>query len=353
MEVVEEPCGEVVGNEALQIGMKRGKGRLSNIELLRILAIVMIVMMHGAGSLLGTTYLPNRIGLTAINSVGNMGVTTFMLISGYFGIHFRWSRLWSIWAMALFYSLVVFAVDVFSDSFSWLSLYHAITPVTSRRWWFLTCYVVIFCLAPFLNRAVTGLSKRQMEALLGVLLFFFVVSPTFLRNTLTNDMEGKGLPNLILAYLAGQYLAHYELPAVLLRHCGKLFVASVLLTFTASFAVGTVSPRATILFCKDNNVLMVAGAVFLFCWFRQHTFHSAVVNELAGFVFPLYLVNYSVLHYFRQSLIDRTDQLDFWSVYLMVLVTTVLVALVVELVRRLTLSRVVDYVDRRISVYDR
>lgn len=40
MEVVEEPCGEVVGNEALQIGMESGKGRLSNIELLRILAIV-------------------------------------------------------------------------------------------------------------------------------------------------------------------------------------------------------------------------------------------------------------------------------------------------------------------------
>ncbi|MDE6002361.1 MAG: hypothetical protein K2G76_02560, partial [Prevotella sp.] len=49
--------------------MERGKGRLSNIELLRILAIVIIVMMHGAGCLLGTTYLPNRIGLTAVNSV--------------------------------------------------------------------------------------------------------------------------------------------------------------------------------------------------------------------------------------------------------------------------------------------
>lgn len=170
--------------------------------------------------------------------------------------------------------------------------------------------------------------------------------------------RGKGrLSNIellrILAYLAGQYLVHYELPAVLLRHCGKLFVASVLLTFMASFAVGIVSPRATILFCKDNNVLMVAGAVFLFCWFRQHTFHSAVINELAGFVFPLYLLNYSVLHYFRQSLIDRIEQLDFWPVYLMALATTVLVALAVELVRQLTLSKVVDDIGRRISVYDR
>ncbi|MDE6646983.1 MAG: hypothetical protein K2K03_03975, partial [Prevotella sp.] len=72
-----------------------------------------------------------------------------------------------------------------------------------------------------------------------------------------------------------------------------------------------------------------------------------------GFVFPLYLVNYSVLHYFRQLLIDRTDQLDFWPVYLMASVITMLVALAVELVRRLTLSKAVDYIGRRISVYDR
>ena len=71
------------------------KERLSNIELLRLLAILFIVMMHAAGLLIGTDHLPNRIVLTAINAVGNMGVTVFILISGYFGIHFRWSRLWT------------------------------------------------------------------------------------------------------------------------------------------------------------------------------------------------------------------------------------------------------------------
>jgi len=88
------------------------KERLSNIELLRLLAILFIVMMHAAGLLIGTDHLPNRIVLTAINAVGNMGVTVFILISGYFGIHFRWSRLWTFWAMALCYSLLEYAIIV-------------------------------------------------------------------------------------------------------------------------------------------------------------------------------------------------------------------------------------------------
>lgn len=330
-----------------------GKERQSNIELLRLVAIFLIVMMHAAGSLIGTDYLPNRIELTAINAVGNMGVTVFMLISGFFGIHFRWSRLWTIWAMALCYSLLELCAGVWmSGCFSVEALYHALTPVTSRHWWFLTCYVVIFCLSPFLNRAVTGLTRRQMEWLLGVLLFFFVVSPTLLRNSLTDDMGGKGLPNLITAYLTGQYLRHYPLPERWVRHSGKWVLACVSLAFVLSLAAGSVKPQATILFCKDNNLLMVAGAIALFCWVCQHTFRSSLVNKLATYVFPLYLLNQTILWWFHSILGTHTYSGLFWGYYVAALAAVVASTLVVEWLRRRLLSKAIDAVARRIRVYD-
>ncbi len=329
------------------------KERLSNIELLRLLAILFIVMMHAAGLLIGTDHLPNRIVLTAINAVGNMGVTVFILISGYFGIHFRWSRLWTFWAMALCYSLLEYSIIVGTTGvFSPQDLYHALTPVTSCHWWFLTCYVVIFCLSPFLNRAVTGLTRRQMEWLLGVLLFFFVVSPTVLRNSLTDDMGGKGLPNLITAYLIGQYLKHYTLPDWWMRHCGRGVIVCVALTFAISFLAGSIKPQATILLCKDNNALMVAGAVLLFCWFCQHPFRSSLVNKLATYVFPLYLLNQTVLWWLQPLLEPHMYNGLFWCYHLMAVATVVVATLVIEWLRRRLLSGAIESVGRRISVYD-
>jgi len=334
--------------------MDNRSARLSNLELLRIIAIVMIVMMHASGSLLGTEYLPNRIILTFINAFGNMGVTAFILISGYFGIHFRWSRLWVLWAMALFYSLLTFIFDVwmYGGIFSWQDFYHAITPITSQKWWFLTCYVIIFCLSPFLNRASSDLTKRQMESLIAVLIFFFILSPTFLRNTLTNDMEGKGLANLITAYLIGQYISRYDLPSVIIRYSGILTLISVLFVFSLSFIAGCIEPRATIIFCKDNNLFIVLGAIFLFCWFRKLSFSSSTVNYLSGFVFPLYLVNLSVLNCFRQSLIANTERMDFWLIYSIALGVTLFSTCFVEIIRRFIISWAVDRIANKIRVYD-
>ncbi len=334
--------------------MDNHASRLSNLELLRILAIVMIVMMHGCGTLLGTEFLPNRIILTLINAIGNMGVTAFILISGYFGIHFRWSRLWVLWTVAFFYSILTFIFDIWINEgmFSWQDFYHAITPITSQKWWFLTCYVVIFCLSPFLNRAASGLTKSQMQSLIAVLFFFFILSPTILRNTLTNDMEGKGLANLITAYLIGQYISRYDLPSVIIRYSGILTLISISVVFSLSFIAGCIEPKATIFFCKDNNLFIVLGAIFLFCWFRRLSFHSSTINYLSGFVFPLYLVNLSVLNCFKQSLVANTERMDFWFIYSIALGVTLFSACFIEILRRVTISWAVDRIANKISVYD-
>ena len=123
------------------------KQRQSNFEVLRIVAILLIVAMHAVGCVLTTTNEWNRLGLTAVNAIGNMGVSIFMLISGYFGIHFRWSKLLTLWLIALFYSFIATGADwLLGSEPGGAMLYDALTPVTSRRWWFLTCYFVIFCL---------------------------------------------------------------------------------------------------------------------------------------------------------------------------------------------------------------
>lgn len=318
--------------------------RLSNIELLRIGAILMIVMMHGIGYALHSPNEINRIGVTAINTIGNMGVTVFMLISGYFGIHFKWSRLFLLWMTALFYSIIAFLADaVYSPS----DFYRALTPITSMTWWFLSWYVVIFCLSPFLNKAAEGLPKRQMELLLVVLLSFFVISPTVLFHSMTNDLGGKGLPNMVTAYLIGQYVAKYDLTMWITKHSGKWFLLTAGIVFCGSFMAGCVSLKASNFLCKDNNLFVVMGAMTLFCLVRKHTFTSSFVNYIASFSFPLYLVNGSVFKHLSPLYVGDINSIAIWGPYLLAVAAVVVVAWLAETTRRLLFGRLNEFLCKK------
>ena len=64
------------------------KDRSSNFELLRLLCIFGILMMHTFGGIDTSVSFFNTEIHVLVNSVFNMGVTCFILLSGYFGIHF-------------------------------------------------------------------------------------------------------------------------------------------------------------------------------------------------------------------------------------------------------------------------
>ena len=63
--------------------------RHSGLECLRIISIILIVSMHILGNTFHTSNWLNKEFILFINTLGNTGVTLFILISGYFGIRFQ------------------------------------------------------------------------------------------------------------------------------------------------------------------------------------------------------------------------------------------------------------------------
>lgn len=89
--------------------------RKSNIELLRILAILMIVGVHFAsysGISSSFSLNPNYMWLTMLSHGGKIGVALFTLISAYFlsRSEFKWKKLAKLYFDVFFYSLVIFVV---------------------------------------------------------------------------------------------------------------------------------------------------------------------------------------------------------------------------------------------------
>lgn len=311
------------------------KERLANIELLRILSILMIVLMHGVGCAMNSNNEVNKISFVLINAFCNMGVTVFVVISGYFGIRFKVSSAVRLWLLLCIYSVIINSYKVYSGN-ACLSvdlIVKTITPISSNAWWFMTCYAVTFCLSPFLNMIICHLSQRRASSLLAVLVLFFVIFPTFLHHSITNDY-GKGLPNFLLAYLVGQYIKKYSLPQYFVRHSGIIYLLCGLFVFFINYIV-----NSPLLFSKDNNLFIIVGAVALFVWMTKHPFKSVPVNYLASYAFPLYLQNAALLLIFLPTYKTCLNSDCFLPYFFIAQIKIILSAFAIEFVRRILTDR--------------
>ena len=78
--------------------------RHSGLECLRIISIILIVSMHILGNTFHTSNWLNKEFILFINTLGNTGVTLFILISGYFGIRFNTHKFFKMLVVVWFYS---------------------------------------------------------------------------------------------------------------------------------------------------------------------------------------------------------------------------------------------------------
>lgn len=337
---------------------KDKKQRLSNIELLRIFAILLISFMHGIKSAYGSSFELNSVTHIVVNAIGNMGVTIFILISGYFSINSKPSKLFRLWCVILFYSLLIFAYNsyitynIISHEFSSKGfikeLYTALTPITSCTWWFFTSYTILFWLAPLFNKAVDYMSKQQFLYLLAVLLFFYSISPTFLMHSVSNTPNGKCTENMILAYFIGRYFSKYGIPQMLQRHYFHLFAVCFLTIFCVNYFVFD-----PLFMSKDHNLFIILGAICIFIYFKNITInHLKISNSicyLASFVFPIYLLNWSLIGVLEPLYCNNSDNISYLPRFLLTQLCIIVLSIIIETIRRLLFDRLIKRLETCIN----
>ena len=137
--------------------------RHSGLECLRIISIILIVSMHILGNTFHTSNLLNKEFILFVNTLGNTGVTLFILISGYFGIRFNTHKFFKMLVVVWFYSIVSYLIETIwlHTPHTWTGLASSLLPILSKKYWFMTCYVVLYCFSPYLNRLVHNLRSEE------------------------------------------------------------------------------------------------------------------------------------------------------------------------------------------------
>lgn len=195
--------------------------RQANFEVLRVLAMAMIVAMHFMQK--GGILQPLSENRTAVNASAWLieafcivAANCYVLISGYFLVDAQWklNKLLKLVMQVLFYSFLIPVIcyvcgigEVRSWSvYDWIT---AILPFQMDHYWFATAYVLLFALSPVLAAGVKQLSKKQLEITIGLLLVYFCLFKSISPVLLATDHYGYDYPWFICLFLIAAYIRLY------------------------------------------------------------------------------------------------------------------------------------------------
>lgn len=318
--------------------------RNSNIEFLRIICIIMIIVMHVYGQY--KTVDDNFVYHTSIlcNAICNTGVSIFVLISGYYGLHASLKKWISLYNITTFYALLFLLSCIIrphhiADSTLFIK---GLFPVFCNRYWFVTSYLLLLALSAYIQKLLNLLSYKELLGLIIILSIFTIISPTLLVIEIFND-SGKGFMNMLTVYIIGRYIRLYGFPRLINKY-SRIIIPT--LTISIWLFNETINNYFGInsLFCRDNNILIIILAVSIFSSFisalpRQ----SSNINTFAQYVFPIYLAHDIFLENFALTM-KSTNILYLVQIPLLVM-SLILICIILEAMRRTILGGVFSCIE--------
>ena len=202
--------------------------RAANFELLRIAAMGMVIVLHylsRAQALVSPDAPLSAVRLlgTALEALSIAAVNVYVLLSGYFLVEagFRLRRLLYLLCEILFYTvgipLVLWAAGLpvqtlpLSGGGIW-SLVPGVFPILTEHYWFATAYVLMLLFTPALNIGLRALSRRQLQGMLGGLLFFFCLVKSVSPVPFVTDHSGYDFGWFLCLYTIAAYVRRFGVP---------------------------------------------------------------------------------------------------------------------------------------------
>lgn len=272
--------------------------RNSNIELLRIVAMLMIIGLHYWGVDISTIAKnhSNSLVYNLTESICICGVNIFVIITSWFSVEQNKINLEKIAKLLIevaFWGIVsLFLGHLMGwQTFNTTMIIKVIIPYLWKSRWFVEAYVILIMLIPFINAGLKTINKKQHGLLLGITSSLFILWPSFLPNPPIDDF-GYSFVHFINLYILVSYIKRFSnvLPSKLF--CLVFFCISVTLVFLQSlYGIAT---------CwMYDNIFVVLEAISLFLFFVQLKFKSQTINLLASVSFGVFLIHSDPLFFGR------------------------------------------------------
>ena len=332
--------------------MEKVKARQSNIELLRIVAIFLVMVAHCNIWLGGGLPDPSE-GMTVmffgkhiIAALASICVVLFVLISGYFSIKPNLKSIVTLWTQIFFIYLYLFVIQLVVNTggvnFKGLIMCFL---AFSRGNWFVKAYLVLMLLSPALNLLAEKLSRKGMLLFLGIFTAMAFVWGCVFHADAAGFNKGYSPLSFAYFYMVGRYLKlHVK------DNKPKWFYLIGYLMFSAIIFVGLITKQKWILnYC---NPILVLSAVSLFIFFvKLNMGYVGFINWVASSVFAVFVFHtrepvVGWLENFNLQKLHSLPYFEYLGLMFVVLVAIFIVAILMDKLRALIFKPLIDFASR-------
>lgn len=280
------------------------KERNSNLELFRIISMLLIVAHHlvvNSGITVNVFLNPlsaKSIFLLLLGGWGKMGINCFVLITGYFMCKSKITakKFCKLLFEIEFYKIAVYLIFVISGyiDFTFKGMLKAVLPFTSIAQNFVGCFLVFYILIPFLNILIRNMTEKQHMYLMLLLGFVYVI----LGTVFGAGIQFNYITWFIVLYVFASYISLYP---------KKIFNNTIFwcIAFLSSFVLSAISIvalnyldakynflTAYFLMADSNKIMAFVTGFCGFMFFKNANIRSSkIINTIAASSFGVLLIH--------------------------------------------------------------
>lgn len=279
--------------------------RDSNMDLLRIIAMLMVMIFHADFKTLGypsaneaiiypvSTFLRFFIEYSTL-----ICVNVFVLISGWYGIHYKTEKLLSFIFQILFFSVFIYIYALIAGYGDSPTIPVIIKLLSFSQYWFAISYLVLYTFSPILNTFVDSAPRNVIKKFLIV---FFILQTIYgwlpyVEQSWFN--YGFSPLSFLGLYVLGRYLRLFPSKFTSFDRNFDLFIYLVVTLVTAASAFFILRHGGKLInlvyeFNFYTSPLAIVASVFFLLLFSKLRFTSRFISWIAVSCFTVYLLHSS------------------------------------------------------------
>lgn len=344
--------------------------RQSNIELLRIVAMFLVLFVHvnyfslGAPDVSEISIFPlSSFFRIEFEALALVCVNVFVLISGYFGIKPKIRSIANFLFQIVFSQFIIYALCVVFNKIDF-SYYDFAKNIIPQKQWFIWAYLGLMLVSPMLNSFVENTSKKELGM---YLLIFFMLQ--FVSGWLIEywDWYGGGYSTISFVglYLLARYIKVYAPQWASFNRKWYLIGYLLVTTLSAFFVFGLIylSKKETVAgflnhrFMPYISLPTIIGSVCLLIYFSKLSIHSKLVNWIAASAFAAYLVHtngYLLCTYSRiaKNIFSAFSSLQYLCVISVFVLFVFIGSILFDKIRLFLWTKIMSIYDKRMARKD-
>ena len=300
--------------------------RDSNIELLRIFAMMGVIILHFINENIGggISYVQDDTLKTVVINVEKTlfisAVDLFLMISGYF--NYKKEEIQIIKPIKLiiqvvFFQFLIYGLNIIvgNEQLRITSIIGCLIPVN----YYVIMYVALFLISPYINKLCSSLDDRSIRRLVILVVVIFSVYPTLvgilehIQNrqyeglstiSIQGDQSGYNIVNFLLCYLIGVYARRIKKRNK--KWIYVILIGSYILNLTWGL-MGYCLNIKTSAYKYSNPIVLIMSLSLLLLFAEIKIGYNNIVNWLAKISFTVFLTHIFFLKFFPIEIICKSS----------------------------------------------